>query len=51
MKVIRKTNVSTYSSIMSKEKKDGEISSEVQAKAAAKQVRTSLLYKLKYSEK
>ncbi|MCO5576063.1 hypothetical protein L7F22_029870 [Adiantum nelumboides] len=38
MKLIRNTNISTYSSIISQEKEEGEISSEVQAKAAAKQV-------------
>ncbi|MCO5560197.1 hypothetical protein L7F22_013806 [Adiantum nelumboides] len=38
MKLIQNTNISTYSSIISQEKEEGEISSEVQAKAAAKQI-------------
>lgn len=37
MKLIRKTNMKTYSSILSQEEEDCEIGSEVQAKAAAKQ--------------
>lgn len=41
MKLIRNTNISTYSSIISQETEEGEISSEVQAKAAAKQVSLS----------
>ena len=40
MKTIRKANISTYSSIISHEKIEGEIDSEGQAKAAAKQVQT-----------
>ncbi|KAH7365103.1 hypothetical protein KP509_18G009100 [Ceratopteris richardii] len=38
MKLIRKTNIATYSSIISAEKDEGEISSEAQAKAAAKKI-------------
>ena len=41
MKTIRKTNISTYSSIISNETKEGEIGSEDEAKAAAKQASTS----------
>jgi hypothetical protein len=40
MKVIRKAKISAGSSIISHPKKDGELDSEGQAKAAAKQVKT-----------